>query len=182
MPQCVHLICNCLGTKTTPKLITGDPIVWISEHDKVWGMPQCAHPLGRRIRMTLIPGYPSKASWYMKRPSWMWGPTQIMMLSVTWWNGLLVSQCKNWCHHARIGPWPNMNITNQQAEGVLDSLDSLHHLSLIVDQRRIGKMEKQCAILDIPQEMEPCRHPVLQSIDGAYPNEMHRSKHKISWP
>ena len=35
-----------------------------------------------------------------------------------------------------------MNITNQQAEEVLDSLDSLHHLSLIVDQRQRDEMEK----------------------------------------
>ena len=75
-----------------------------------------------------------------------------------------------------------MNIINQQAEGALDSLGSLHHLSLIVDQRRRDETEKQHAILDIPQEMEPCRHPVLQSVDGAYPNEIRRSKHEISWP
>ena len=67
-------------------------------------------------------------------------------------------QCKNRCHHARIGVCPSMNITNQQAEGVLDSLDSLHHLSLIVDQRQRDKTEKQYEILDIPQEIEPCRH------------------------
>ena len=41
-------------------------------------------------------------------------------------------------------------------------------------------MEKQYAILDIPQEMKPCRHPVLQLVDGIYLNEMHRSKHEIS--
>ena len=75
-----------------------------------------------------------------------------------------------------------MNIANQQAEEVLDNLDSLHHLSLIVDQRRKDETEKQYAILNIPQEMEPCRHPILQSIDEAYPNEMRRSKHEISWP
>ena len=51
-----------------------------------------------------------------------------------------------------------MNITNQQAEGVLDSLDSLHHLSLIVDQRQRDETEKQYEILDIPQEIEPSRH------------------------
>ena len=39
MPQCVHLICKCLRKKTTLKYITEDPIVWISKHDKVWGMP-----------------------------------------------------------------------------------------------------------------------------------------------
>ena len=73
-----------------------------------------------------------------------------------------------------------MNIANQQAEEVLDNLDSLHHLSLIVDQRRKDETEKQYAILNIPQEMEPCRYPLLQSVDGAYPNEMCRSKHEIS--
>ena len=73
-----------------------------------------------------------------------------------------------------------MNITNQQADGVLDSLDSLHHLSLIMDQRRRDETEKQYAILDIPQEMEPCRRPILQLVDGACPNEMLRSKHEIS--
>ena len=75
-----------------------------------------------------------------------------------------------------------MNITNQQADGVLDSLDSLHHLSLIMDQRRRDKTEKQYAILDIPQEMEPHRYSVLQSVDGACPNEMRQRKHEISWP
>ena len=75
-----------------------------------------------------------------------------------------------------------MNITNQQAEGVLDSLDSLHHLSLIMDQRRKDETKKQYAILDIPQEMEPYLHLVLQSVDGACSNEMNRSKHEISWP
>ena len=75
-----------------------------------------------------------------------------------------------------------MNITNQQVEEVLDSLDSMHHLSLIVDQRRRDETEKQYAILDIPQEMEPCRHPVLQLVYEACPNEMRRSKHEISWP
>ena len=75
-----------------------------------------------------------------------------------------------------------MNITNQQAEGVLDSLDSLHHLSLIVDQWRRDETKKQYAILDIPQEMEPYLHPTLQSVDGACPNEMHRRKQEISWP
>ena len=49
--------------------------------------------------------------------------------------GAYSNTCKNWCHHARIGVCPSMNITNQQAEGVLDILDPLHPLSLIVDQR-----------------------------------------------
>ena len=75
-----------------------------------------------------------------------------------------------------------MNITNQQAEGVLDSLNSLHHLSLIMDQRRRDETEKQYTILDIPYEMEPYWHPVLQQVDGACLNEMRRSKHEISWP
>ena len=75
-----------------------------------------------------------------------------------------------------------MNITNQQAEWVLDSVDSLHHPSLIVDQRQRDETKKQYVILDIPQEMEPYRHPVLQLVDGACPNEMCRSKHEISWP
>ena len=75
-----------------------------------------------------------------------------------------------------------MNITNQQADGVLDSLDSLHHLSLIMDQRRRDKTEKQYAILVILQEIEPCRYPVLQLVDEVCPNEMCRSKHEISWP
>ena len=135
MPQCVHLICKCLRKKTTLKYITEDPIVWISKHDKVWGMPQCAHPLGRWICTNLIPSHLSKASCCMKKPSWMWGLTQTLMPSVTWWNGRPTSHCKNWCHHARIGVCPSMNITNQQAEGVLDILDPLHPLSLIVDQR-----------------------------------------------
>ena len=64
----------------------------------------------------------------------------------------------------------------------MDSLDSMHHLSLIVDQRRRNETEKQYAILNIPQEMEPCLYPVLQSVDGACPNEMRQSKHEISWP
>ena len=63
----------------------------------------------------------------------------------------------------------------------MDSLNSLHYLSLILDQKRRNETEKQYAILDIPQEMESCRHLVLQSVDGACPNEMRRSKHEISW-
>ena len=43
-------------------------------------------------------------------------------------------------------------------------------------------MEKQYAILDISQEMESCRHSILQSVVGACPNEMCRSKHEISLP
>ena len=75
-----------------------------------------------------------------------------------------------------------MNITNQQAEGVLDNLDSLHHLSLIMDQRQRDETEKQYEILDIPQEMEPCWHPILQLVYGACLNEIRRGKHEISWP
>ena len=33
-----------------------------------------------------------------------------------------------------------------------------------------------------PQETKVGRHPVLQLVDGACPNEICRSEHKISWP
>ena len=86
-------------------------------------------------------GQGSEALYYMKNPSWMWSMSKHQCQTSPSEMDCMCT-CKNWCHHARIGGMPQYEHVKAASKGVLDSPNSLYHLSLIVDQRRGDWMEK----------------------------------------
>ena len=51
--------------------------------------------------------------------------------------------CNNWCHYARVGGVPQYELVKAASKGVLNISNSLHHLSLIVDQGWGDWIEKE---------------------------------------
>ena len=77
----------------------------------------------------------------MKNPGWMWSMSKHHCQTSPSEMDCMCS-CKNQCHHARIWGMRQYDHVKAASKGVLDSRNSLHHLPLIVDQRRgdwIGK-------------------------------------------
>ena len=77
----------------------------------------------------------------MKNPGWMWSISKHRCQTSSSEMDCMCT-CKNWCHHARIGGMPQYEYVKVASKGVLDSPNSLYHLSLIVDQRQGDWMEK----------------------------------------
>ena len=77
----------------------------------------------------------------MKNPGWMWSMSKHHCQTSPSEMDCMCT-CKNWCHHARIGSMPQREHVNAVSKGVLNSLNFLHHMSLIVDQRWGDWMEK----------------------------------------
>ena len=86
-------------------------------------------------------GQAPKALYYMKNPSWMWSMSKHRCQTSLSEMDCMYT-CKNWCHHARVGGMPQYEHVNTSSKGALNSPKSLHHLSLIVDERRGDWMEK----------------------------------------